>query len=342
MRRSKRLGFAAIALLLVLFGAYAAYWRVVAGRIADGVVTWQQSVRPRKLDAAWQKVRVTGFPFAFRVAFEDAMLRSGAVSPAPEVHLPVLIGAARPWDFADWRLAAPAGLAADLAAAGHRPPLKLTARSAEGTVSVGRAGAGWLWLNLRQVEAEAGARVPIERAMVWIKLPAKSPRADTDPGLGLALDLRGVHVAAPPQSFSNTIDELAFAATVKGAVPDGPLVPALAAWRDAGGTVDLQHLKIAWGGLGVTANGTVALDQDLQPMAAFSGGIEGFATILSALVDADRLDAEQAALLQIALSALAKTGPDGKPQIKTAFTIQDGKMYLGPARLGPAPRIVWR
>jgi hypothetical protein len=342
MRRSKRFGLAAIALLVVLFGTYAAYWRIVAGHITDGLVAWQQSMRPRKLDASWQQLRVTGFPFAFRIELDDASLRNGALSPAPELHLPVLTGSAHPWDFADWRLAAPAGLSAGLAAAGRRPPLKLTARGGEGTVSVGPAGNGWLWLSLRHVEAEAGAQIPIDRAMAWITLPGTPPRKDTDPGLTLALDLRGVHVAAPPQSFSSTIDELAFAATVNGAMPDGPLLPALARWRDAGGTVELHNLKIAWGGLGVSANGTVALDQNLQPMAAFSGGIEGFATILSALVDADRLDAEEAALAQIALSALAKPGADGKPQIKTAFTIQDGKMYLGPARLGPAPHIVWR
>jgi hypothetical protein len=50
---------------------------------------------------------------------------------------------------------------------------------------------------------------------------------------------------------------------------------------------------------------------------------------------------EQAALVQIALTALARPGPDGKPQITAPFTIQNGKMYLGPARLGTAPRIVW-
>ncbi|MGH7029551.1 MAG: DUF2125 domain-containing protein, partial [Stellaceae bacterium] len=70
--------------------------------------------------------------------------------------------------------------------------------------------------------------------------------------------------------------------------------------------------------------------------------IEGFATILSALVDAGRLNAQQATLLKIALSALAEPGPDGRPQIATSFTVQNGKMYLGPAQLGEAPRIVWQ
>jgi hypothetical protein len=38
---------------------------------------------------------------------------------------------------------------------------------------------------------------------------------------------------------------------------------------------------------------------------------------------------------------LAKAGPDGRPQIATSFTIQNGQMFLGPARLGPVPRIAW-
>ncbi len=342
MRRSTRLGIAALVLLLALFGAYAAYWRIVAGRIAHGVVAWRQSMEPRKIDASWQKLRVTGFPFAFRVELDDATLRDGRLSPAPQLRLPELTGSAHPWDFADWRLAAPAGLVAGLAPSGDRPPLNLAARTAEGTVSLGRAGAGWLWLKLHDVEAEAAARVPVKTAIAWITLPATPPRVDTDPSIGLALDLRQVRLPAPPANLSATIDDLAFAATLKGPIPEGPLVPAIAAWRDAGGTIELDHLKVEWGGLGVNANGTVALDQNLQPVAAFSGGIEGFATILSALVDADRLDAEQAALAQIALSALARPGSDGKPQIETSFTVQDGKMYLGPARLGPAPRIIWK
>jgi hypothetical protein len=51
--------------------------------------------------------------------------------------------------------------------------------------------------------------------------------------------------------------------------------------------------------------------------------------------------ATDAGLARLALAMLAKAGPDGKPQIATAFTIQNGQMFLGPAKLGKAPRIVW-
>jgi hypothetical protein len=325
-----------------LGSAYTLYWRIVAGRIEDRLLAWQQSMRAQKIDASWQSLHVVGFPFHFRIALSSAALRDRALTPAPEVRLPELTSSARPWNFADWRLDAPRGLAADLAAAGSRPLVKLVAQTAEGTVSLVSEGATSIWLNFQDASAEAGGRVPIKEAQAWISLPANPPRTHIEPLLQLALDLRQLHLSAPPPSFSDMIDNLAFGVTVRGAVPDGPLVQAIAAWRDAGGAIELDHLQLNWGGLGATATGTMALDQDLQPIGAFSGGIEGFGAILSGLAEAGRLNTEEAALAQIALSALAKRGPDGKPQIATSFTIQNGKMYLGPAKLGDAPRIVWR
>jgi hypothetical protein len=342
MRRSTRLGLATVVGLLILSGAYTLYWWIVAGRIEDGVVAWQQSMRAQKIDVSWQTIRVVGFPFHFRIALAGAALRDRALTPAPQVRLAELTGSARPWDFSHWRLDAPQGLAADLAAGGTRPPVKLAAQTAKGTVSRASEGDTWLWFNFQDASAEAGGRVPIKAADAWIGLPATPPRTHTEPLFQLALDLRQMHLSAPPPIFSDMIDDVAFGVTVNGAVPDGPLVQAIAAWRDAGGTIELDHLHLNWGGLGANATGTLALDQDLQPIAALSGGIEGFGTILTALVEAGRLNIEEAALAQIALSALARRGPDGKPQIETSFTIQDGKMYLGPAKLGDAPRIVWR
>ncbi|MGH7045529.1 MAG: DUF2125 domain-containing protein [Stellaceae bacterium] len=343
MRRSTRLALAGLLLLLVLFGLYAAYWRIAAARIADGIVAWQQSARARRIDASWRELHIGGFPFEFRVVLDNAELRDGRLRPAPELHLPVLTGTARVWGFADWRLAAPKGLAAGLAGAESRHPTPLlTAQTALGSASFAAQGGGWLWLRLKHVVAEAGARIPIADADAWITLPPAPPRTHTEPGFGLALDLRQLDLPGPPGILGATIDELAISAILEGTLPNGPLPQALAAWRDAGGTVELDHLRLRWGGVGVTASGTLALDQNLQPIAAFSGGIEGFRTILSALVAAGRLGTEEAALAQIALSALAKPGADGKPQIRTAFTIQDGKMFLGPVQLGDAPRIEWK
>jgi hypothetical protein len=340
MRRTKRFGLVFLA-LLVPVGAYIAYWRIAAARIEDGLEGWRQSAAKQQIDASWRQLRVTGFPFAFRIEIGNALLRDRAWNPAPQLRLDRLIATAHPWDFDDWRLAAPAGFSVHLAASGARPELKLAAKSAEGTAAIGAQNALWLWVRGADVTAEAPERIPIKSAEAWITLPAEPAKTHTDPSFGLALDLRQVEVAAPPINFGKTIDELAFAATLKGAFPAGPLAQAAAAWRDAGGTIEVDNLHLDWGGLGITASGTFALDHKLQPVAAFSGSIEGIDAIVDALVAADWLIPEQGSLLRIALHSLSKTGPDGKPQITAPFTIENGKMYLGPARLGPAPHIVW-
>lgn len=341
MRHSTRSAVVAFVVLLVPVGAYIGYWRFVAAQIENGLDVWRQSAPKQKIDASWQRLQVTGFPFAFRVEIDNASFRDHAWNPAPELRLANLIGTARPWDFDNWRLAAPEGFAADLAPAGGRPALNLTVRSAEGTAWISPQGALRLWVKGREIATEGAANIPIKSAEAWIAVPAKPAAKDTDPSFGLALDMRQVGIAEPPVNFGKTIDEMAFGVTVKGALPPGPLAQAAAAWRDAGGTIEIDNLRLDWSGLGISANGTLALDRKLQPIAAFSGGIEGFGAIFDALVAADRMTPEQASLIMIALNTLAKPGADGKPQITVPFTIENGKMYLGPARLGAVPRIVW-
>src|SRR5262249_26237810 len=124
MRRSIRLGLAVLAAVLATAAAYTAYWFVAAGQIKEEVGAWAQSVRADKIDASWQKIEVTGFPVAFRVELESAVLRDDALTPSPVFRIPSLAGAARPWGLANWQLSAPAGLSAELAGTGERAPLK--------------------------------------------------------------------------------------------------------------------------------------------------------------------------------------------------------------------------
>jgi hypothetical protein len=341
MRRPTRLGLAVVAVLLVLLGAYTAYWLIVATRISDGIAAWAQTERAEKVDVSWQKVGVRGFPLFWRVELKNAVLRDGRLSPSPELRIPAVSATVRPWDFGSWQLTAPEGLSAMLAGGGERPPLKLAAHTAIGVVAVDPEAGTNLWLNLQDVSAEAGAKVPISSADAWVILPPKPPRSHTAPALGIALDLRQVQLPAMTSVLNDTIEQLAFGVTVKGAVPSGKLAQAVAEWRDAGGTVELDNLHLDWGGVGATASGTIALDRELQPVGGFSGAIEGYDKILIGLVQSGRMRAADAGLARLALAMLAKAGPDGRPEIKTAFTIQNGEMFLGPAKLGKAPRIAW-
>ena len=217
----------------------------------------------------------------------------------------------------------------------------LTAKTADGVVSIGSGGDWKLWLRLEDAAVEAEDRVQISSADGWVIVPSRPPQNHVDPAIGLAWNLRHVRLPISVGPLGDTIEQLDFDVTVRGGFSGGKLAQAAAAWRDAGGTIELDNLDLRWGGLGAVATGTVALDQELQLIGGFSGAVQGYDKVLTALVQSGHMRAADAGLARIALTMLAKAGPDGKPEIRTAFTIQNGQMFLGPAKLGRAPHLSW-
>jgi hypothetical protein len=341
MRRPTRLGLAIAALLVAVFGTYTVIWFVVAGRVEDGVAQWAASLRGQNLDLSWRAIGVDGFPLSFRVALSEVRLRDLATTaPSRELQVPLLSGSASPWSLRSWRLTAPDGLSgtANLAAGAVAT---LSAHRASGSVAIADDGGSNLWFSLSEPAAEAGGRFTARDLDLWLILPPHRPQTHTERAFGMALDLRGLSLPAAPAPFRNPVDEITLGVTLMGSIPNGSARDSAAAWRDSGGTLELDHLMLRWQALAITGSGSVAFDADLQPIGAFSGAVEGYDALLKALVAAGQIRAGDARLAQLALSLLAKPGPDGRPAIATSFTIQNGQMFLGPVKLGKAPRIVW-
>lgn len=332
MRRSLRLGLGAVVLLLLIAaGGYTAFWYYAAGRIEDGLREQAQSLKAQKLDLSWKDIAVSGYPLMFRVVLREVALHG----PDGDVRLPQLLGTAGPGEFHRWDLSAPQGLTAS---AGNGA--RLGADTAQGSIAVGDETR--VWLTLDKPTVDAGVQLSAKDAEIWLNLPPHPPRDHTDPALGLALDIRELSLPTIPAPFKNPLDEVSLGVTAKGQIPTGPPRLAAAAWRDKGGALEIDHLTARWGSLMVTGSGTVALDRDLQPEGAFSGGVEGYDQLMSALVASGRIRPSDASLARLALTIFARTGPNGRPQVPVSFTIQDGQMRLGPARIGPAPRINWQ
>jgi hypothetical protein len=329
-----------IALLLILAGGYTAFWFIAAGKIEQGLREWVEMARAQKLEISWQRLRVGGFPLAFRVELNDSVLRDEASNPPAEIRMPVLSAGAHPWSFRVWHLMAPHGLKATVGA-DSKPGAALSAETAQGAVWAAPEGGATIWLSLDMPRFESGEAVGARNAHVWLMLPARAPETHRDSSLGLAADLHEVTLPQAPNPFRNLLDELAFGITIKGPIPTGPPRQAATAWRDEGGTAELDNVTVRWGKLAVSGSGTLSLDGDLQPIGGFSGAVEGYDELMNALVMAGRMKASDARLARIGLAMLAKAGPDGRPAITASFTIQNGEMFLGPAKLGPAPKIPW-
>ena len=339
MHRRTRLVFV-IAVLLILAGGYTGFWFIAAGKIEQGVGEWAEAARAQKIAASWRGLRVAGFPFAFRLELSDAALRDEAINPPADIRLPLLFASAHPWNFGVWHLAAPQGLSA-VAGPEAKPAATVSARAAEGTVSAAPEGGATIWLSLDAPRFEAGEPVGARRADLWLILPARAPATHHDSNIALAADLHDAKLPQAPNPFRNLLDELALGVTLKGSIPSGPPRQAATGWRDEGGTAEIDNFTLRWGTLAVSGSGTLALDSDLQPIGAFSGAVEGYDELMNALVTAGRMKASDARLARIGLAMLAKAGPSGRPAITASFMIQNGEMFLGPAKLGPAPKIPW-
>jgi hypothetical protein len=343
MRRSSRLGLAlAAVLLVVVLAGYSAFWFVAASRFENGVTLWAQSLRTQDLDLSWRSSRVTGFPLAFALELSDASLRA---PNAGEVRLPLLTATASPWNFRVFRLDMPMGMSA-ASGPGERPAVSVAANSGKGSIAVAEDGAATLWFGLDKpaVDGTAVAAIAARQVEVWLNLPARQPQGHTEPAIGIALDARELSLPTTPAPFVNPLDQVSLGITimVKIAAASTPPRQAAALWRDSGGTVELDHFRLRWGPLAITGSGTLALDRELQPIGSFSGAIAGYDQLMTALVAAGRMRPGEAGLARLALAMFSRVGPDGRPEIAASFTIQNGEMFLGPAKLGPAPRILWQ
>jgi len=131
-------------------------------------------------------------------------------------------------------------------------------------------------------------------------------------------------------------------AQLNGAVSPGTLRSILSEWQGNGGTIEVGTLTFDHGPLSLTGNGTLSLDQSLQPVGAFSAKVQGFRPTLSALTQQSLINERDAALASIVLGALAKPSPsNGKPTLDLPITLQQQTLSVGPFNLMKLKAFIW-
>jgi hypothetical protein len=127
--------------------------------------------------------------------------------------------------------------------------------------------------------------------------------------------------------LQSTVTEMAAAGTeLAGGVPQ---------WREQGGTVEVDKLRLQWRDVDITATGSLALDDQMRPIGALTAKIKGHEELLQMAVANGGMDEEKAAIARAVLGLLAVAGGG---VLSVPVRLQDGLLYLGPAaiaRLAP-------
>lgn len=338
----------ALAVLLVLAaGAYVVYWQAAARTLADGIENWAAEQRRAGYAVSYEPPEIGGFPLRLeaRIGAPEIAGRAGALPW--HWRGPTLLLQARPWAPLDATVSVPGQHDITIGGAEARRYV-VEAEQATGHGHFSLSGA------VSELGLELGALVAAEEGVPERRLSAENsvlvlrpgPAGDhSQPSLEFQLSLAGVVLPAEADTpLGRELEKLELDGAVLGRIPEtaATLEEALARWRDDGGTLELRRLVTHWGPLELTGDGTFALDGALQPIGAMSATVAGHDATMDAFVAAGMVSPRDGSIAKILLAALSRPSPvDGRPEVTAPVTLQDGYLWVGPAKLAPLPRVEW-
>jgi Uncharacterized protein conserved in bacteria (DUF2125) len=343
MRRRRKFWSILLVLPFVLLAAITVYWRIAAGHLQQGFADWVALRRANGWTERNGATRLGGWPFAATLTVPAMSLASGSPGipggitwSAERVVLRVALTRPdlleiMPQGTQQVRLASyPSvpytverfSLLVPIQAADWPSSVQGDLDNLHASTPAGSASLRSLQLHL---DFHAGARTgePALAALLHVA-DARLPGGVVRP-LGPSIaDLQADAVLSGPLAASQRPAEAA------------------AAWRDGGGSLEIQHLGLSWGPLILTASATLALDDQLQPMGAGNARITGYAETLDTLAAHSMISHSAGIAAKAVLSLLADARDDGsRPEVEVPLTLQYRTLSMRQVPLLRLPELDW-
>lgn len=334
------------ALLAVMAGGYTVYWFAMADKMRVAADDWRDQQAARGLDVAWESFRISGFPLWMRADVTGARLGRPADAAPWRWEVATAVARARPWDFRHVTVDLAGDHALALTVDGRAQTFAGAAETMIGVLDIDGGGEWSLQADIADLalaEAEGGDSVGVANASLNLRRVPRSEPGHLDPTWFLTLD--GADIRLPdrlPLVLGPRIANVSVDARLLGTLPTGPAEASLAAWRDAGGTVEATRLDGEWGPLTLGGDGTVALDGGLQPIGSFTVKVQGFFALLDMLRRQGLIDGSVATTATVVLGALARRPEGGgPPTLSLPVSIQAQTVYAGPVAIARIPDVRW-
>lgn len=343
MRRKTFLGLVAIVALLCL--ADVLFWHAAARRLEEGFQAWVADGRQHGWTITSSSTALGGWPLAATLTVTDLAVAGGD---------PVIPGGVA-WDtkrlvlridmLAPWLLdLEPIGVQRLRVAGG--PELPFVADTMHAVVPLEAAGTVDLKASgLRAaLPTDGDASENVTAATLRCRLAVINGGESDPPTLSISLAAETIglphHIRWP---LGPSIAALGLEGVVTGPLPAATQPVALAsAWRDGGGSAEIQKLTLAWGPLTVNGTATLALDEQLQPMGAGNAKLTGFDATLDAFASNGVMTRSAAKAAKAVLSLLAGTPQEGEtPEVDVPLTLQYRTLSMRQVPLVRLPELDW-
>lgn len=328
-----------LALVLVMVVGYALWWQKVGKNAIRAIDAQVAEQRRAGAVIDYQGPYLAGFP-----------LRVAVLMRAVHAHDPQ----GRDLTAQEVEASAPVWSLPDVLLTIHQPVLGVTIRAGTLTLEAQEARAK-ATLDPTQHNAASHAEMGLMRPRLTVNglpITAKTLQITVDRplpppadhlGTGLALTLNAGDITVPEvKGLGSAISHLGLSARLMGPVPATLDAAAVGPWSREGGTLEVDRLNLRWGGMDLTANATVTLDNALQPLMAGTADVTGYDALIDSLVSDGRMRSDDANIAKMALSLMAQPGVGGQMTMKVPVSVENHLLTLGPLPVGRLPEIEWK
>ena len=342
MRRALLVAAGVVGTIVIAVAGYTGYWFIAAGEIGDRIDEWAEKQRAEGLEIETGGTFVSGFPLRFEVSLRDPRIhdtRNGWRWATDSLR-----AEASSWDFSEVTVYPD-----------RRNAVQVLVEGGEWRDIHAQIGGGQMVVRLdddRRFREVALDLQGLEVAGVW---PERVAQIGSLQANGVAIDDDGsgeqvlktsiaVRDAVLPsdlaEGLGESLDFLDIDASVVGSIPsERGTNEAITAWRDAGGTLELNDFRVRWGPLGIESAGTIALDGAMRPIAALTANIIGYGDVIDALIMSNMIPLGDAFIAKVAFNMLAEKPEDGGPPVLRGVpvTAQDGTLTVATIKVAELP-----
>lgn len=329
------------AALALLIGLWSAGWFFAADQTRKRMAAWVAAQQAAGNIVTYDTLEISGFPFHIVVSINGPAYGT----PTYRWQGTSLVLAFQPWNLRRFGFRTADAHRLDIATGNEIETIFLTMERADGAGTLDSAGDISTFeseFRTLSVTVEQGPAYGFNTLRIEARVPANPiPRPDAT-SLELAFAADQIALPADQAILGPQIERAAGTIAFNGHLPAQPLIPALAAWRDAGGAIDFAQASLRWGPLTVEGDGTVALDNALQPLAASSLQVSGFNETLDKLAVAGAIRPDAAGATKFALGLIAKNPAGGGPPVASVpVSIQGQQVFVGPIVVSQLRPIRW-
>jgi hypothetical protein len=325
----------------VLLAADVVYWRIAADRLRGGLQDWIAAQRSHGWEVASGPAALGGWPRAASVTVTSLHMR----------HTGSDLPGAFEWASSGFVLSVPLYFPTEVEVSfrgpqhlrvGSVPDTVITGDTITAAVPLGQSAPSAFTLRANGVRVEPAAGP-------WhVTAGLINARAGLSGGAseGIAFTASAEAIELPSGfkwALGRNISSVSAEGRMNGPLPyGGDIAEQARTWRDNGGSLEISHLAMGWGPLGLTSSATLALDDQLQPMGSGSARIVGYADTLDRLAAGGLLTKSAATAAKAVLSLLAGTSDtDEPPEVDVPLTLQYRTLSMRQVPLVRLPELDW-